>query len=37
VTFEQGIGSLVEWCRHQQAEDKVAQATDELASQGLVK
>lgn len=37
VTFEQGIPALVEWCRTQQAVDKVNQAADELASKGLTK
>ena len=37
VTFEQGIPALVEWCRTQQADDKVNQAADELASKGLTK
>jgi dTDP-L-rhamnose 4-epimerase len=37
VTFEQGIPNLVEWCRHQVAEDKDGRATDELMSMGLAK
>ncbi len=37
VTFEQGIPALVEWCRTQQAVDRVSQAADELAAKGLTK
>jgi dTDP-L-rhamnose 4-epimerase len=37
VTFEQGIPMLVDWCRHQKAEDKVERAAAELATKGLTK
>jgi dTDP-L-rhamnose 4-epimerase len=37
VSFEKGVPMLIEWCRHQQAEDNVAKATEELASKGLTK
>jgi dTDP-L-rhamnose 4-epimerase len=37
VQFEQGIAELVEWCRTQDAEDKVLQATQELVEKGLTK
>jgi dTDP-L-rhamnose 4-epimerase len=37
VKFEQGIGELVQWCSTQQAEDRVLQATQELAAKGLTK
>jgi dTDP-L-rhamnose 4-epimerase len=37
VTFEQGIPALVEWCEHQNAEDKVLHAAQELAAKGLTK
>jgi dTDP-L-rhamnose 4-epimerase len=37
VKFEQGIAELVQWCSTQQAEDRVLQATQELAAKGLTK
>jgi len=37
VNFEEGITELVEWCSTQQAEDRVLQATQELAAKGLTK
>ena len=37
VAFEQGISELVEWCRTQNAEDKVVQAAQELTTKGLTK
>jgi dTDP-L-rhamnose 4-epimerase len=37
VTFEQGISELVDWCRTQNAEDKVLQAAQELSAKGLTK
>jgi dTDP-L-rhamnose 4-epimerase len=37
VQFEQGIVELVEWCRTQDAEDRVLHATQELVEKGLTK
>lgn len=37
VRFEDGIGGFLAWCRTQQAEDRVEQATQELEAQGLTK
>jgi len=37
VTLEQGIPELLEWAARQQAEDRVDQATNQLAERGLVK
>ena len=35
VTFEAGIPMLVDWCRHQSANDKVVEATRELDLDGI--
>ena len=35
TTFEQGMGQLVKWLEQQQAEDRVEDATRELAARGL--
>lgn len=35
VSFEEGIDDLADWAADQEAEDRVAQATDELESAGL--
>lgn len=35
VKFEDGIAELIDWVRHQSAEDKVEFATNELAARGL--
>jgi dTDP-L-rhamnose 4-epimerase len=37
VAFEDGITELVDWCRTQQAEDRVLEAAQELAAKGLTK
>ena len=37
ITFEQGMGALVEWLRDQQAVDRVDDATSELAARGLTR
>jgi dTDP-L-rhamnose 4-epimerase len=37
VTLEQGIPELLEWAGQQKAEDRVNQATEQLAQRGLVK
>ncbi len=37
VTFEDGMGALVEWLRDQQAVDRVDAATSELAARGLTR
>jgi dTDP-L-rhamnose 4-epimerase len=37
VTFEDGMGALVEWLQSQQAVDRVDDATNELAARGLTR
>jgi dTDP-L-rhamnose 4-epimerase len=37
ISFEEGIPMLVEWCRHQHAEDRVLEAASELSAKGLTK
>jgi dTDP-L-rhamnose 4-epimerase len=37
VSFEDGIPVLVEWCRHQDAEDRVLEMAKELSAKGLTK
>lgn len=37
VSFEQGMGDLVEWLKDQQAVDRVDDATNELAARGLTR
>jgi dTDP-L-rhamnose 4-epimerase len=37
VTLEQGVGDLVAWAREQRADDRVAQARDELDRRGLLR
>lgn len=37
VTFEDGMGALVEWLQSQQAVDRVDDATSELAARGLTR
>ena len=37
TTFEDGMGELVEWLQDQEAEDKVDDATQELAARGLAR
>ena len=37
VTFEDGMGELVEWLADQEADDHVDDATSELAARGLAR
>jgi dTDP-L-rhamnose 4-epimerase len=37
ITFEEGMGALVEWLQDQQAVDRVDDATSELAARGLTR
>ncbi len=37
VTFEDGMGALVEWLQSQRAVDRVDDATNELAARGLTR
>jgi len=37
VNLEEGLHSLIDWVKHQTADDRVAAATEELAMRQLVK
>ncbi|MDD5543261.1 MAG: GDP-mannose 4,6-dehydratase [Acidobacteriia bacterium] len=37
MNFESGLDDLIDWCRAEQASDKVGQSYDELAARGLVR
>ncbi len=37
IEFESGLDDLIEWCREEQAADKVKQSYEELAARGLIR